>query len=101
MEDAKIVRRTSFGRVGKIILIAGGVAILTYLVIQNFTKKKKKKKNKGLEKDGVDLIGTMFADSDIMKNIRTSIATFLLSIAKQKLLDLLKWVYSTSPKKSN
>jgi|JI10StandDraft_1071094.scaffolds.fasta_scaffold834049_2 hypothetical protein len=98
MEEVKIVRKNSFARTGKIVLIAGGVAILTYLVIQNFTKKKKKKKK--YVEDSMDLIGSVFTDSEIMKNIRNSIATFLLSVAKQKLMDLLKWVYASSPKKS-
>jgi len=82
--------RTKINRIGKIVLIAGGVAILTYLVIRRFTKKKKKKGKKTDYK--TELITYAIEESGIARSIRNYISAFLLSVAKNQLVKLLSWI---------
>lgn len=78
--------------IGKIALIAGGVAFAGYILVDLLTGKKKKKVNK----DAIIKIDTSNLpekekkeDSFIVASIKSYIIAFLIGIAREKLLEAL------------
>ncbi len=76
-------------RLGKVLLIAGGVAVVTYIVISGLSKKKKRKKAQD-EQQAKEVVVKQAEESELFKSIKEHITTFLLGLAKQKLNDLMR-----------
>jgi hypothetical protein len=100
IEDQITVLKDDAAKIGKIALVAGGVILLTYLLVRG---KKKPKNKKIIQVDGNKYSLATSADSEpfIVKQIRRYMIIFLASLAKQKLASYLQKINNNNTLEAN
>ena len=100
IEDQITVLKDDAAKIGKIALIAGGVVLLTYLLVRG---KKKSKNKKVIHVDGnkYSLATAKESEPFIVKQIRRYMIIFLASLAKQKLASYLQKINNNNTLEAN